>query len=113
MNELMTYVVGAAGAVRFGTAFLFALLGLLIRLTSRNEVVCQWNGQSAKWLINTLLIMYVMLRFPLAFLTPEAMDVIPEEFVFLFAVVLGFRFDSVSQLFEWGINKYSRHGKDS
>jgi len=108
-DELITYLVGSAGAIRFGAAMLFALVGLAIRLTQRSSIVFiepwDWSNwkrsfrNHAKRLVNTLLVVYVFLRFPMAFITPEVVEVIPEEFVFLFAIVVGFSFDRLSKFF--------------
>jgi hypothetical protein len=130
MNEFLTYLVGAAGCKRFAAALFFSLIGLLIRLTGKKENAC-FLGQAhtgsewrkfffihLKMTSNTLLVVYVFLRFPLAFVSPEMVEVIPEEFIFLFAAITGFSYDRLTALLKAASNRFfknntSDNGKDS
>lgn len=104
------YFIGTMGAPHFAMLMTFALIGATIKLTqhvSQRDVESSatprgfslWFLIADNWkrMLNSLLLIYIFVRFTNFFLPASLYESLPDEVEMISAIVIGFSFDSLSQ----------------
>lgn len=111
MNEFAESLFGVQGMGYFLTLFFWALIGATINLTmgvNKRDALSESTPvafsikflllDNWKRMLNSFLVIWVMLRFYPEILPKEVYDAIPETAELLFAVLIGFSFDKLSEI---------------